>query len=131
IFTVYLVIGPLVCLLAALSMVTGRHQMRLVKRPLRPLPDPPPSVTLIIPAKDEAGRIADCLRSALKQDYPNLAFIAVNDRSTDGTGQVMDRIAAEDPRLRVIHIPDGSLPSGWSGKSHALHHAVQHADSDW
>ncbi len=131
IFWIYVILGPMLCLLAALSMVSGRHQMRLVKRPLRPLPDPPPKVTLIIPAKDEVARIADCLRSALRQDYPNLAFIAVNDRSTDGTGQVMDQIAAEDPRLRVIHIPHGSLPPGWSGKSHALHQAVQHAEGEW
>ncbi len=130
-FLIYIGVGPLICLLITISMMSGQHQMRLVKRPLRDLPDSPPLLTLLIPAKDEEERIAGCLRSALQQDYPNIEFIAIDDRSTDRTGAIMDQIAAEDPRLRVLHIPQGALPPGWAGKPHALHQAVPHARGDW
>ena len=130
-FLIYVGVGPLVCLVVALSVMTGQHHLRLVTRPLRPWPDTPPRLTLLIPAKDEGERIGRCLRSALAQDYPDLELIAINDRSTDQTGAVMDQVAAEDPRLRVLHIPHDGLPAGWSGKSHALHQAVTHAKGDW
>src|SRR5690606_30500760 len=93
--------------------------------------DPPPQLSLLITAKDEAARIADCLRSALQQDYPNIECIAIDDRSTDRTGAIMDEVAAGDGRLRVVHIPQGGLPAGWSGKSHALHQAVKLARGEW
>ena len=49
-------------------------------------------VAAIIPCKDEGERIRDCILSALRQDYPNFKVIAVNDRSTDDTGRIMDEI---------------------------------------
>lgn len=130
-FLIYVAVGPLLCLGVAVSLIIGRHKMRLVTRPLRPLADPPPQLSLLIPAKDEAARIADCLRSALQQDYPNIECIAIDDRSTDRTGAIMDEVAAGDGRLRVVHIPQGGLPAGWSGKSHALHQAVKLARGEW
>jgi cellulose synthase/poly-beta-1,6-N-acetylglucosamine synthase-like glycosyltransferase len=59
------------------------------------------------------------LRSLLAQDYPNLEVIAIDDRSVDGTGRVIDRLAASDARLRAIHIRD--LPAGWLGKSRSAY----------
>jgi len=68
--------------------------------------------TILIPAKDEGERIGGCIRSALAQDYPDFEVIAIDDRSTDQTGKVMDELAGGNPRLRVIHIKEGSLPKG-------------------
>jgi glycosyltransferase involved in cell wall biosynthesis len=96
-----------------------------------PLPQPPPKASILIPAKDEAGRIEGCLRSALAQDYPNFEVIAVDDRSTDGTAEVMDSLAAFNPPLKVIHIPDEPLPPGWTGKNHALHAGAARASGEW
>ena len=55
----------------------------------------------------------------LALDYPDYELIAVDDRSTDDTGRILDDFAARNPRLKVIHITE--LPPGWLGKPHALH----------
>jgi len=80
-----------------------------------------PSLTIVVPARNEEAEIEQALRSLLQLDYPNYEVVAVNDRSTDQTGQIMDRLAAEPTaqgRLRVVHVKE--LPSGWLGKLHAM-----------
>src|SRR5262252_8818730 len=80
--------------------------------------DPPvgaalPPLTIVVPARNEEAEIEPALRSLLQLDYPRFEVVAVNDRSTDQTGAIMDRIAAEPAaqgRLRVIHVLD--LPAG-------------------
>lgn len=128
-FALYLFVGPVFWILFAIGSGSSRRRMLLVLKERGPLPQPPPSVTIIIPAKDEEGRILQCLASALAQDYPQLKVLAVNDRSSDGTGRIMDKIAAADDRIKVLHITD--LPDGWTGKNNALHQAVQRVDSEW
>jgi cellulose synthase/poly-beta-1,6-N-acetylglucosamine synthase-like glycosyltransferase len=88
-----------------------------------------PSLTIIVPARDEAAAIESCLRSLLGSDYPNLQIIAVDDRSTDATGAIMDALAAQQERLRVLHVRD--LPADWLGKSHAMALAASQAQSEW
>jgi glycosyltransferase involved in cell wall biosynthesis len=126
----YLLLGPGAWALFGFGMIKGRKRMNLLAKPWPPLSDPP-LVTILIPAKDEGERIAGCLRSALAQDYPAFEVIAIDDRSTDQTGQVMDELAATDPRLHVLHIKEGALPVGWFGKSFALHNAVPTAKGKW
>lgn len=94
-----------------------------------PAPKSWPRVSLIVPACNEAETIEAAARSLLALDYPNLEFIVINDRSTDATGTIIDRLAAADPRVRAIHI--GELPVGWLGKVHALHTATKSATGDW
>ena len=77
-----------------------------------------PTLAVVFAARDEAVAIEAACRSMLAQDYPRLEVIAVDDRSTDGSGSILDTIALEGDRLRVIHI--GHLPTGWLGKTHAL-----------
>jgi glycosyltransferase involved in cell wall biosynthesis len=89
-----------------------------------------PSITVIVPARNEAADIAATLHSLLTQDYPNLQIIAVDDRSTDQTGAIIDSIAAQHPeKLRVLHINE--LPSGWLGKTHAMALAARQATTDY
>lgn len=93
-------------------------------------PDGNPSLTVIVPARNEAADIAACLRSLLQQDYANLQIIAVDDRSTDRTGAIMEALAAEHPdKLKVLHITE--LPPNWLGKPHAMAFAARHAVSDY
>ena len=89
-------------------------------------------VSIIVPARNEEDDIEGPLLSLLALDYQNYEVIAVNDRSTDRTGQVMDRIAAlpnAQGRLKILHIE--SLPTGWMGKPHAMWTAAQQASGDW
>jgi hypothetical protein len=88
-----------------------------------------PRVSIMFAARDEAEKLAPALDSLLSLDYPAYEVIAVDDRSGDTTGTIMDEFAARDSRLRVIHIEE--LPSGWLGKPHALNSAYQLATAPW
>ena len=91
-----------------------------------------PRVSIIVPARNEEAHIAPALTTLLKLDYDNYEVIAVNDRSTDRTGEVMNQIALTPEaqgRLKVIHITE--LPSGWLGKAHAMWTAANQANGDW
>jgi cellulose synthase/poly-beta-1,6-N-acetylglucosamine synthase-like glycosyltransferase len=89
-------------------------------------PDGSPSITVIVPARNEEASVAACLESLFAQDYPNLRILAVNDRSTDATGAIMDALAVtHSERLAVLHIHE--LPAGWLGKTHAMSVAAERA----
>ena len=95
-------------------------------------PDGNPRVSIIVPARDEEADIAEALTRLLALDYDNYEVIVVDDRSTDRTGEIIDRIAASAKahgRLKVIHI--NSLPAGWLGKTHAMWTAAKQASGDW
>ena len=85
-----------------------------------------PSVVVIVPARDEAVALPGSLASLIAQDYANLRIIAVDDRSTDPTGAIMDAAVTQYPeRLQVLHVKQ--LPEGWLGKPHAMALAARHA----
>lgn len=88
-----------------------------------------PMISVLVAAKDEEGAIEQCLRTMLDQDYPNYEVICINDRSGDRTGEIADSIAAENPRLRVIHVTE--LKEGWFGKNNAMRMGVEAARGDW
>jgi glycosyltransferase involved in cell wall biosynthesis len=123
------------------------------RRPATPKGEP--RVSIVVPARNEEENIRETLVRLLVLDYSNYEIIAVNDRSTDRTGQIMDAVAAtESPssadtvrvaaafalqtdadrsvratRLKVIHVSE--LPAGWLGKTHAMWTAGRHASGDW
>ncbi len=93
-------------------------------------PDPRPRATVIVAARNEEAHVEAAVGSLLALDYPDYEVIAVNDRSTDRTGELLDRLARENPaRLRVLHVRE--LPSGWLGKPHAMGLAAEQASGDW
>jgi hypothetical protein len=80
-----------------------------------------PSLTIVVPARNEEAEIEPALLSLLRLDYPHYEVVAINDRSTDSTGEIMERLAAlpvSQGRLRVVHVRQ--LPAGWLGKLHAM-----------
>ncbi len=87
------------------------------------LPDPPPSVCVLIPAHNEESVIVETVRAALASDYPDLRVIVANDGSADRTGALLDEHFGVDPRVRIIHQAN-------RGKSGALNRALAEAASD-
>jgi glycosyltransferase involved in cell wall biosynthesis len=88
-----------------------------------------PRISIIFAARDEAEKLAGALETLLKLDYPDYAVIAVDDRSKDATPQILDDFAAQNHRLRVVHVT--SLPPGWIGKTHALDQGYQRATGSY
>jgi glycosyltransferase involved in cell wall biosynthesis len=91
-----------------------------------------PLVSIIVPARNEERDIEQSLARLLELDYDNYEVIAVNDRSTDRTGEIMEDVAgrpAARGRLRVIHHRE--LPAGWLGKTHAMWTATNEAKGEW
>ncbi len=78
-----------------------------------------PLVSIIVPACNEAETIGPALKTLLDQDYANLEIVVVNDRSTDGTGEILREMWQRYPGFIILDIHE--LPVGWLGKHHALH----------
>lgn len=88
-----------------------------------------PLVSIIIPARNEEKHIEEALQSVLNQDYRNTEVLVVDDRSSDETAVILDRMAQLHRRLRVFHITE--LPGGWLGKNHALYFGARHASGEF
>ena len=93
------------------------------------IPQPAPLISILVPARNEADNIATCLDSLLRQDYPNFEVLVLDDESSDGTAAVVERIAAADPRVRLLS--GKPLPHGWAGKPFACHQLAAEARGDW
>ena len=88
-----------------------------------------PRVSVLVPAKNEEDTLFAAVQSLLQVDYPNLEIILINDRSTDRTGEVAERLAQLNPRIKRIDIDQ--LPEGWLGKVHALQQGVRASSGEW
>ncbi len=106
-----------------------RRRSLLMPLDVPPSPSELPSLSVVLAARNEAGGIETCIRSLFRQDYPHLEVIAVNDRSNDTTGEILDRLSDEFAgRLRVVHVT--ALPAGWFGKPHALESGLKYATGE-
>ncbi len=103
--------------LSLLPFLMTLVNLRALRRP--PLPAAPPSVAILIPARNEARSIARCVTAALGNVGADVEVVVLDDHSTDGTGAIVADLARRDPRLRVLTAP--SLPPGWNGKQHACY----------
>lgn len=90
---------------------------------------PWPRVSVVVPSCNEEAAVEAATRSLLAQDYPALQVVAVNDRSTDATGAILDRLGREHPHLTVVHVTE--LPAGWLGKNHAMHVGAARSTGEW
>jgi hypothetical protein len=88
-----------------------------------------PSVSVLFAARDEAEKLPGALETMMALDYPRYEVIAVDDRSTDETGEILDGAASKNPVLKSVHVT--SLPPGWLGKPHALEQAYEKSTGEW
>ena len=112
-------LNAIILLLWVLTFVRTLLNLWLIPRLRGDAPAGGPRVSVIIPARNEAGSIARTVRAFLAQSYADLELIVVDDRSTDETATILQGIAREDSRLRVL--PGTETPVGWLGKPWALH----------
>jgi cellulose synthase/poly-beta-1,6-N-acetylglucosamine synthase-like glycosyltransferase/peptidoglycan/xylan/chitin deacetylase (PgdA/CDA1 family) len=132
IFTLYqwsrFLIGTIFIL--GIVLVSGRAAiiglLALIEK-LRPdhatMPDPPPSVTVLIPAHNEESVIVQTVTSVLLSDFKDLRIIVVNDGSADRTAELLDTNFSREPRVRTIHQVN-------RGKAAALSVALSQADTE-
>lgn len=93
---------------------------------------PPEYISIVVPARNEESTIAHCVASLLAavNDRDAVEIIIVNDRSTDGTGDVIDSLAQNDPRIRPLHRTAASSDPNLQGKPGALQYGIDHASGD-
>jgi len=94
-----------------------------------PIPEHPPLISVIIPARNEGRNIHRCLQALIMQTYPQYEIIVVDDRSTDETPLILSELAKRESHLQIVH--GSELPSGWAGKPHALVQGATAARGEW
>ena len=125
-------LGSLVWLGLCLQWLLGIRKIPVLEGVLgTELVDRNPALSVILAARDEERSVGESLPSMLAQDYSDMIeVIAVNDRSTDRTGEILEELATKPPdRLRVLDVE--SLPDGWLGKTHALYAGATQARGEW
>jgi Glycosyl transferase family 2 len=88
-----------------------------------------PTVSVLFAARDEAEKLPAALETFLALDYPHCEIVAVDDRSDDGTQEILENAARTNPCLKFVRV--NSLPAGWLGKTHGLQQAYEHSNGDW
>jgi GT2 family glycosyltransferase len=88
-----------------------------------------PTVSVLIPARNEAQRIGACLDGLAAQSYRNFELLVVDDHSTDATAALVCSYAGQLPALHVV--PSAQIPDGWAGKCWACWQAAGRARGDW
>ena len=86
-------------------------------------------VTCCIPARNEEQNLEACIKSLLAGGHDRLEILVYDDESTDGTSEILARLAAKDDRIRPVETH--TLPAGWNGKQHACQRMGEAARGDW
>lgn len=132
--TALIILGAAVAALWAGGIIwavqTNSRQPRL--DPVSGTGSPSPTVSVIVPARNEAGRILEkSVGSMADQNYPALEVIAVNDRSTDETGAILRHLSGTFPEGRLRVIDGEEPPPGWLGKPNALRQGLDESNGEW
>ena len=86
-------------------------------------------VSVCIPARNEEANIEACVRGVLASTHRNVEVLVYDDQSTDHTPAILERLASEDSRVRIV--PTHTLPAGWNGKQHACWRMANDARGTW
>jgi cellulose synthase/poly-beta-1,6-N-acetylglucosamine synthase-like glycosyltransferase len=125
-------LGSLVWLALGLQWLLSIRKIPVLEDLFEPdLIDRNPALSVILAARDEQRSVNESVESMLAQYYSGaFEIIAVNDRSTDRTGEILEELANKHSgRLRVSNVE--SLPEGWLGKTHALYIGAAQAKGEW
>jgi len=124
----YQIIVAVLLVIIAINLILN---LRALRRPDRnsKTPEPAPLISVLIPARNEEENIETCLKSLQKQDYPNFEILVLDDNSKDRTAELVERMAAEDDRIKLIK--GEPLPDGWAGKPFACYQLAEKAKGSW
>ncbi len=129
-WTIYCLAIGLLWLSRHRQLSRAEHESCRLTPANHPAPAKTPRLSVLVAAKDEEANIGMCVASLLDQDYPDFEVVAIDDRSTDRTGAILDRLASENgDRLRVIHVEN--VRDGWFGKNNAMREGVDLASGEW
>lgn len=131
-YTILVALGSIVWFALGVEWFRGMRGIPLLREAGRPGNlDSFPSLSVIVPARNEEKSIQESVETMLAQTYPGeLDVIVVDDRSTDGTECILQTLERQNPdRLEVLRVQD--LPEGWLGKNHALYLGAKSALGDW
>ena len=129
IFTACIIVFCLAWWVSSFIMVRIALRIRIFEEENPPALQQLPKLSIIIAACNEADTLEPAVVTLLEQDYPDLEIVLVDDRSTDGTGEIIDGIAGRDARVKAVHIE--KLPDGWIGKVNALNIGTAKSTGEW
>ena len=124
-----LIFGCLLVLLDSSTALRTHQRVRRVKQIPPISTSAKKTVALVIPARNEASNIVDCLHSVLEQPGIELRVVVVNDASEDNTAELASATANGDQRVKVLTL--NGPPPGWAGKVHAMARGASGVDTDW
>ncbi|RNI31451.1 glycosyltransferase [Rufibacter latericius] len=88
-----------------------------------------PPIAIIVAVKDEEVELEQALSSICQVDYPKASILVINDRSTDRTPQILEKMVRENPAISVVTVQE--LPPGWLGKNYALYQGYLATSEEW
>ncbi len=115
--------------LIVIALTTVLNVFTLLRLGQAPRAASAPTISILIPARNEADVIRQTVYKLLSQSYPVSEIIVLDDQSTDGTAAAVLQAAGDDDRVRVIY--GKSLPPGWAGKNWACYQLSEAATGDW
>jgi len=124
----YQIVVAALMVVIAVNLIFNLRSLRRPDKRSR-VPEPAPLVSVLIPARNEEENIENCLKSLLKQDYPNFEIVVLDDNSNDRTAELVRHMAAKDGRIKLIK--GELLPEGWAGKPFACHQLAENASGSW
>ncbi len=130
VLTVYLILNTLIWLVRHFSLNKAKKEAEVLGSNYPVARDNWPKVSVLVAARNEEKNIGRCIKYLLEQDYPDFEVIAIDDRSEDKTGEIMDNLAKDNPdRLKVLHIEN--VADGWLGKPNAMQQGVKLASGEY
>lgn len=124
---IYLLIMLIVWWVLAVYLVINSRKIGFLRDRAPGLTEP--SLAIIVAVRNEEVDLEEALKSVCHINYSNYKIIVVNDRSTDRTPQILEKLSARYPQISVETIT--VLPPGWLGKNYALYYGYQQSRADW